>query len=272
MLIKKIVGMVSLVILLAIIVACSVPWLLTLYDPYEINFTDKLMEPNATHLLGTDEMGRDLLARVLYGGRVTIWSALIITAGSILIATVWGAVSAYVGGTVDELMTRIVDTLMNIPSLLLVLLLVSILSPGMTSLVISLMVIRWTGYARIIRGQVFTVLGAEFIQAARSVGATPGHIVRRHIIPNTWFLVVTLFGLNFGSTILSISSLNFLGFGVRLPYAEWGAMINYARPFLQTKPYLIFFPGLAIVVTILATNLSFNFIALRAEKERVNHL
>jgi peptide/nickel transport system permease protein len=266
--IRTVAGSLSLAVLVAILVACSFPTLLTSHAPNEINFELKFIAPNGDHPMGTDEMGRDLLARVLYGGRVTIWSSLAIAVGSVVIATLWAAVSAYAGGIVDELMTRIVDTLMNIPSLLFVLLLVSILEPGMESLVLALTLIRWTGYARIIRGQIFSLLGAEFLVAARAVGAAPFHIIRRHVIPNTLYLVITLFGLNFGSSMLSISSLSFLGFGVKLPHAEWGAMINYARPFLQTRPYLMLFPGLAIVITILATNLSVRFLEQRGKPER----
>lgn len=266
--IRTVVGIVSLVVLISVLVVCTFPTLFTSYAPNDIDFDSKFVEPNRAHPMGTDEMGRDLFTRLLYGGRVTIWSSLVIAAGSVMIATLWSAASAYAGGIVDELMTRIVDALMNIPSLLFVLLLVSILEPDMKSLVLALTLIRWTGYARIIRGQIFSLLGAEFLVAARALGATPLHIIRRHIIPNTLFLVITLFGLNFGSSMLSISSLSFLGFGIRLPHAEWGAMINYARPFLQTRPYLVLFPGLAIIVTILTANLSVRFLEQRGKQER----
>jgi peptide/nickel transport system permease protein len=266
--IRTVVGIASLVILICILVACSFPGLFWPHDPNEIDFAVKFVTPGRDHPMGTDEMGRDLLARVLHGGRVTIWSSLVVAAGSVLIATFWAAVSAYAGGMVDELMTRVVDALMNIPSLLFVLILVSIMEPGMKSLVLALTLIRWTGYARIIRGQIFSLMSAEFLVAARALGATSFHVIRRHVIPNTFFLVVTLFGLSFGSNMLSISSLSFLGFGVQLPHAEWGAMIKYARPFLQIRPYLLFFPGLAMVVTILVTNVGVRFLEQRGKQER----
>ena len=266
--IRTVVGGLSLAVLLAILVACAFPTLLTSEAPNKIDFGRKFLPPNGDHPLGTDEMGRDLLARVLYGGRTTIGSSLVIAVGSLVIATLWAAVSAYAGGIVDEVMTRVVDTLMNIPTLLFVLLLVSILEPGMQSLVLALALIRWTGYARIIRGQIFSLLGTEFLTAARAIGAAPWHIIRRHLIPNTLSLVITLFGLNFASSMVSISSLSFLGFGVKLPHPEWGAMINHARPFLQTRPYLMLFPGLAIVLTILGTNLSVRFLEQRGKQER----
>jgi ABC-type dipeptide/oligopeptide/nickel transport system permease subunit len=268
--VRKIVGLVSLLVLVLILLACAFPTLITQYEPNEISFAEKLTPPSKEHPMGTDDMGRDLLARVLYGGRVTIWSSLIISAVSIAIATLWAAVSAYAGGAVDELMTRVVDVLMNIPDLLLVLLLVSILKPGMKSLVVSLTVVRWTSYSRIIRGQVYSLLNAEYITASQALGASGWHVVRRHIIPNTLLLVITLFGLNFGSSMLSISSLSFLGFGVQLPQAEWGAMINAARPFLQTRPYLMFYPGLAIVLTILTANLAVQLLRGTAGRE-LNH-
>lgn len=206
--------------------------------------------------MGTDELGRDVFARILYGGRTTIGSALAIAAVSTAIAAVWAAVSAYLGGFWDELLTRIADLLMIIPGLLFALLLVSILEPGMRSLVIALIIARWPGYSRILRGQIYTLLSAEYLVAAKALGARSVHIIRRHILPNSLLLILTLFGLNFASSILSISSLSFLGFGVQLPHPEWGSMINAARPFLQTRPYLMLFPGLAIIVTILLTNLS----------------
>jgi len=259
-------------VLILIIFACTFPGLFTSCEPNLIALDQKLQPPSSAHILGTDEMGRDLLARVLYGGRVTIWSSLTIAAVSIFVATLWASISAYAGGIVDEVMTRIMDSLMNIPSLLFVLLLVSILDPGMVSLVIALSLIKWTGSGRIIRGQVLTLVNAEFILASRAIGGSPAHILVKHIVPNTWFLVVTLFGLNFGSSILSISSLNFLGFGVQLPNPEWGAMINYARTYLQTHPNLMLFPGLAIVLTILATNITLTYFERARGHNQVSYL
>jgi peptide/nickel transport system permease protein len=257
---RRIVGMISLAFLIVILLACAFPQLLTSHDPNAINFDEKFSSPNRLHPMGTDELGRDLFARVLYGGRVTIGSSLIIAVASMLMATIWSALSAYTGGIWDEVMTRITDILMIIPTLLFALLLVSILTPGMRSLVLALTLVRWPSYARILRGQIFSILNAEYLVAAVSIGAKPLRIIRRHVIPNTMFLVVTLFGLNFASSILGLSSLSFLGFGVQLPQAEWGAMINAARPFLQLHPYLMFFPGVAIITTILFTNLSVRFL------------
>ncbi|MBN1265671.1 MAG: ABC transporter permease [Anaerolineales bacterium] len=253
--VRRATGLMFLLLLGVILLACSFPSLLTSYEPNAINFPDKFQQPGSLHWMGTDDFGRDVFTRVLYGGRVTIWSALIIAAGSTLIATLWAAVSSFSGGLFDELMTRFVDILLVFPTLLFALLLVSVLEPGMPSLALALVLVRWPGYARILRGQIYTILDAEYLVAAEALGATPLHTIRRHIIPNSMFLILTLFGLNFGSSILSISTLSFLGFGVQLPQAEWGAMIQAARPFLQTHPYLMLFPGLAVMVTILTVNL-----------------
>ena len=257
---RTIIGALSLALLAVILLACAFPGLFTNYEPNAINFAEKFSQPNRIHLMGTDELGRDLFTRLLFGGRVTIGSSLVIAGGSTLIAAIWAAVSAYLGGIWDELMTRIVDILMIIPALLFALLLISILEPGMRSLVIALAIVRWPGYARILRGQVYSLLSAEYLVAAKALGARPVHIIRRHIIPNITMLIITLFGLSFASGILSISSLSFLGFGVQLPHPEWGAMINAARPFLQTRPYLMIFPGLAIIVTVLLANLSLRWL------------
>ena len=260
---RTIIGALSLALLAAIIFACAFPGLFTNYEPKAINFAEKFSQPSRIHPMGTDELGRDLFTRLLFGGRVTIGSSLLIAVVSILIAAIWAAVSASLGGIWDELMTRIVDILLIIPTLLFALLLVSILEPGMRSLVIALAIVRWPGYARILRGQVYSLLSAEYLVAAKALGAGSIHNILRHIIPNTIKLIITFFGLSFTSSILSISSLSFLGFGIQLPNAEWGAMINAARPFLQTRPYLMFFPGLAIIVTVLLANLCLRWLEPR---------
>jgi peptide/nickel transport system permease protein len=256
------------IVLAFILLACIFPGVLTTADPNQINFAEKLDPPSPDHWMGTDEMGRDVFARVLCGGRVTLLSALIIAAGSLVIALFWAGCSVYLGGKVDETMTRFVDILMNLPNLLLALILVSILDPGMPGLVLALTLIGWTGNARILRGQMISIMSAEYITAAESIGGGMFWIIRKHLLPNTRHLTVTLLGLNFASSVLSIASLNFLGFGVKLPNAEWGAMINTARPFLQTHPYLTLYPGLAIALSVLAAHFAFE----RVEKGGINYL
>lgn len=253
---RKILGAISMVLLFLIVLACFFPGLLTSYQPNEIDFSRKFTRPGPGHWMGTDQLGRDIFSRLLYGGRVTLGSALVIAVGSTLLASVWAGVSAYVGGLWDELLTRIVDLLLILPGLLLALLLVSLLEPGMGSLVLALVIVRWPGYARILRGQLYALLQEDYLLAAEAIGARPIRIIWRHLLPNAWVLILTVFGLSFSSGIISISSLSFLGFGVQLPNPEWGAMINAARPFLQTRPYLMVFPGFAVVISILLTNLS----------------
>lgn len=258
--IRKILGVISLVFLFVILLACLFPNQLSPYQPNEIDFSRKFIPPGRQHMMGTDELGRDVLTRLLYGGRVTLGSALVIAGGSTLLAALWAGVSAYIGGIWDEILTRIVDLLLIIPGMLLALLLVSLLQPGMGSLVLALVIARWPGYARILRGKVYSLLSEEYLLAAEAIGARPFRIIWRHLLPNALVLILTVFRLSFASGIISISSLSFLGFGVQLPNSEWGAMINAARPFLQTRPYLMVFPGAAIVVTILLINLSLNLL------------
>ncbi|MBI9049719.1 MAG: ABC transporter permease [Anaerolineaceae bacterium] len=265
-------SIINLVLLAIIILLCAVPTLITSYDPNEISLTERFAQPSMLHPFGTDDMGRDILSRVLYGGRVTIFSALLITIGSMLIATIWAGSSSYLGGWLDEMMTRVVDGLMNIPALLFALILISIFRPGMMSLILSLMLIRWADDAKILRGHMLGLIRSEFVLAAISIGSTHGRILRKELFPNSSFLILTLFGLNFTSNILSIASLNFLGFGVQLPDAEWGAMINQARPFLQTQPYMMLFPGLAILLTIISAQFAFQFMAKNHHVEEVRYL
>lgn len=258
--IRKMLGVVSLVLLSLIVLACFFPGMVSSYQPNEIDFTRKFTPPGPEHWMGTDELGRDVFTRLLYGGRVTLGSALVIAVGSTLVAAVWAGVSAYIGGLWDELLTRIVDLLMILPGLLLALLLVSLLEPGMGSLVLALVIARWPGYARILRGQIYSLLKEDYLLAAEAIGARPIRIIWRHLLPNALVLILTVFGLSFASGIISISSLSFLGFGVQLPTPEWGAMINAARPFLQTRPYLMVYPGAAVVIVILLSNLSLNLL------------
>ena len=265
-------SVVNLVLLGIIILLCAFPGLITSYDPNELSLTERFAPPSQSHPFGTDDMGRDLLSRVLYGGRVTIFSALLITIGSMLIAVIWSGLSAFMGGIVDEIMTRIVDGLMNIPTLLFALILISVFKPGMLSLVISLVLIRWTDDAKILRGHMLGIIRSEYVLAAVSMGSTPWRILRKELFPNSGFLILTLFGLNFTSNILSIASLNFLGFGVQLPDAEWGALINQARPFLQMQPYMMLFPGLAILLTIISAQFAFQFMAGNHRAEEVRYL
>ena len=265
-------AIVNLVLLGFIVLFCAFPGMITSYDPNELSLTDRFAQPSLLHPFGTDDMGRDLLSRVLYGGRVTIFSALLITIGSMVIAVIWSGLSAFLGGMADEIMTRVVDGLMNIPALLFALILISIFKPGMMSLVLSLILIRWADDAKILRGHMLSLIRSEFVLAAVSIGSTPWRILRKELFPNSGFLILTLFGLNFTSNILSIASLNFLGFGVQLPDAEWGAMINQARPFLQTQPYMMFFPGLAILLTIISAQFAFQFIAGNHRVEEVRYL
>ena len=254
--IRKRLGLVSLVILILILLACFFPGVLSPYQPNAIDFSRKFSPPDSLHWMGTDELGRDVLTRLLYGGRVTLGSALGIAVGSSLLASLWAGVSAYAGGVLDELLTRITDLLMIIPGLLFALLLVSLMEPGMFSLVIALIIARWPGYSRILRGQIFSLLREDYLLAAKAIGARSSRIIWNHLLPNARILILTVFGLSFASGIISISSLSYLGFGVQLPNPEWGAMINAARPYLQTRPYLMVFPGSAIVITILLTNFS----------------
>jgi peptide/nickel transport system permease protein len=257
---KKPLGAVSLVLLILLLLACFFPGQLTRYQPDQIDFSRKFTSPGRQHLMGTDELGRDVFTRILYGGRATLGSALVIAGGTTFTAALWAAVSVYLGGIWDELLTRMVDLLMIIPGLLLALILVSILEPGMPSLVLALVIARWPGYARILRGQLYSLKGQDFLLAAEAVGARPLRIIWRHFLPNARVMILTVLGLSFASGIISISSLNFLGFGVQLPHPEWGAMVNAARPFLQTRPYLMVFPGAAIVASILLTNLSLSLL------------
>lgn len=236
------------------LVAIAAP-LIAPYDPLSIDVSNGLAAPSWTHLLGTDHLGRDVLSRLLFGARASLGAAVavvvIVTTIGVAVATVAG----FCGGWVDEIIMRLVDTVLAFPSIILALVVAGLLGPGLRNVVLGMTMVRWAGYARVVRSLILSLREREFIMAARSVGASDGRIMTRHLLPNVLGPVVVLTTLDLGSAILGISGLSFIGLGVQLPHPEWGAMLNYGRPYIQTAPWLVVFPGLAIALSVLSANL-----------------
>ena len=229
--------------------------LITPQDPSAIDAARRLAPASYVHPLGTDNLGRDVLSRLLYGSRWSLGTVAIATMVILSIGVTMGIVAGYVGGVVDEIIMRIVDVLLAFPSLLLALAIVGMLGPGLFTMMIGLVSVWWASYARIVRGLVLSMRDRDFVTAARSLGANDGHIVFRHILPNVLPPVAVLATIEMGELILAVAGLGFLGLGAQPPTPEWGAMVNDGRFFLLSAPRLMIYPGIAISLAVIGFNL-----------------
>ena len=229
--------------------------LLPLNDPTELDLDQRLAPPSKQFLLGTDHLGRDQLSRVVYGTRTTLGLSIIAVTIMMGIALVVGSLSGYYGGWVDTLLMGVVDILLAFPSLILAIAVAGILGPSLINVLIAISLIGWAGHARVVRAMVLAEKQKEYIEAARSIGANDMRIMFLHIAHNILGPFMILATLDIGWTILGISGLNFLGLGVQPPTPEWGAMLNDARPYLQTEPQLLIYPSMAIFLVVLGFNL-----------------
>jgi peptide/nickel transport system permease protein len=246
---------VGVVILVLLGVAAAAAPLLAPYAPAEPHFDATLRGPGSSYLLGTDNLGRDELSRLLFGARLSLGSVAVATLAIMILGVGFGLVSGYYGGIVDNVIQRVVDVLMAFPSLVLALAIAGVLGPSLRSVVIGVVAAQWVSYARLVRALVLGVRKQPYVDAARSFGASDRWIMLRAILPNVLPPVVVLATLELGGVLLTISALSFLGLGAQPPTAEWGTMLNEARPYFESNPHLMIAPGLAIVVTVLAFNL-----------------
>ena len=223
-------------------------------DPTRQELTATLTPPGPGEWMGRDMLGRDILSRVLYGTRVSLTVGLVTATVSLILGTVVGALAGWIGGWIDDLAMRIVDVLLAFPGLLLAIALTAILGPSLRHVVLALCLIGWTGYARLARGEVLRLRERPFVEAARALGASGGRVFRRHLLPliAAPLLVQATFGM--AAAIVAEASLSFLGLGVQPPTPSWGAMLNEGRAFVLVAPHLTVFPGLAIMLTVLALN------------------
>lgn len=228
---------------------------LPLPDPLDQALTVRLKPPSPAHLLGTDQLGRDILSRIVFGGRIslTIGLTVVVTAG--LLGTLVGLVSGYFGGVTEEILMRITDVFFAFPSLILAMAIAGALGPGLTNAMIAISAVTWPIYARLVRSQVLTLRKQEFVEAAISLGASTPRILFRHILPNSLAPILVQISFNMGSAILTAAGLSFIGFGAQPPTPEWGVMISEGRQYLSTHYWLSTFPGIAILLTVTAFNL-----------------
>jgi peptide/nickel transport system permease protein len=244
----------GIIIVAAAAVAAIVgPWL-TPFDPAAQQLPLRLAGPTLAHPFGLDELGRDILARVLAGARISFAVGLAVVSVSASAGTVLGAIAGYFGGTVDDVISRIIDILLAFPGLLLAIALVAVLGPSLANVLLALTVIGWVGYARLVRGQVLRAREFEYVQAARALGAGTPRILWRHVIPSALPAVVVQATLGMAGAIIGEAALSFLGLGVQPPTPSWGTMLNGGRAHLLDAPHLTIFPGVAIALLVLGFN------------------
>jgi peptide/nickel transport system permease protein len=219
------------------------------------NTSERLQAPSASHWFGTDEYGRDIFARIIYGARNSFMLAFTATAIALLISSVIGSIAAYYGGVIDNVIMRILDMFMGIPLLLLAIAISASLGPGMKNLILAVTVAQIPGFTRVTRSAILNIVGMEYIEAARSYGSTDASIIAFHILPNAFGLIIVQATMSLASTILTIASLSYIGMGMQPPAPELGAMLSDGKEFMRYYPSLVVFPGLTIAISALSLNL-----------------
>jgi peptide/nickel transport system permease protein len=241
------------IVLVAALAAIAGPWL-TPFSPAAQELPLRLEGPSLAHPFGLDELGRDVLARILAGARISFLIGLVVVGISSAVGTVLGAVAGYFGGILDDVISRVIDTLLAFPGLLLAIALVAVLGPSIGSVLFALTIIGWVGYARLVRGQVLRAREFEYVQAARALGATAPRVLFRHVVPTAIPAVVVQATLGMAGAVISEAALSFLGLGVQPPTPSWGTMLSGGRTHLLDAPHLTLFPGLAIALLVLGFN------------------
>lgn len=243
-------ALVALVLLAAVVGEWVAP-----HSPRAQNLADRLQPPSATYWFGTDDFGRDIFSRVLSGARISVQVAVVVLVIAVSVGTVIGAVAGLIGGWVDTLLMRLTDVFLAFPALILASAISVALGNNLTNTMLALSMVYWPWYARLARGQVMLLSQREFVQAARALGMSNQRILRRHMLRNILPILLVQASLDVGYVILYTSALSFLGLGAQRPEPEWGLMLNDSRKFVQTAPWTMLYPGLALTLTVLGFNL-----------------
>lgn len=251
----KITQLLPFILLLLIIGASIAAPLLAPYDPNKIDMGARFLGPCSQHLLGTDSLGRDLLSRVLYGGRQSILLAVIATALSMLVGMILGMLAGYFGGITDMVITTISNIFQGLPGMTMMIAIAGILGPGTENMVLSLVVTSWVSFSRLVRGEVIRVKQEDYIEGMKSVGAGKSRILFCHILPNIIGNLIVVYTTRVGRVVLSVAGLSYLGLGIQPPTPDWGVMINDARTYFRSYPHLLFAPGICIILLSLSINL-----------------
>lgn len=244
----------SLIMIILIILCAVFANVICRYNPYTQSLKDRLLSPSFAHPLGTDELGRDTLTRIIFGARISLTIGLIPTLISMFIGTILGLVAGYFGGKIDFIIMRFADIMLAFPSLLLAMVVMYTMGGGLINIFIALSLVNWASTSRVVRSETLSLSKKEYVEAAKSMGVGNATIIFRHILPNCIPTLVVLFTLSIPSAILSESSLSFLGVGAQPPTASWGLMVVSAKKYLFTQPVMVLAPAIAIMTVVLAFN------------------
>ena len=246
------------VVLVSIFVFSAIfaPWIAP-HDPAHIDLPNRLQTPSAQHWCGTDELGRDILSRLIWGARISLFVGSSVVAGSLLLGLIIGSLAGYYGGAIDRFVNVVLmNAFLSFPGILIAIAFVAFRGPGIFNLILALSIGGWVGYARLVRAQVLAVREREFVEAARALGAGDLHIITKHILPNIIQPVIVQAAIGMAGAVLAEATMSFLGLGVPPPTASWGSMLNDARSHLFDAPHLVLFPAVTVMFAVLA----FNFI------------
>jgi peptide/nickel transport system permease protein len=249
-------SVVGLIIILVLVMTAVLADFIAPYDTDKIALKEKLKPPSWEHPMGTDQLGRDQLSRIIYGTRTTFELSILVVALASTFGVFIGIISGYFRGITDEILMRLIDVLLAFPSIILALVIIGALGPGVFNTIVAISLVGWLFYARVARATTLSIREKEYIEGARAMGCSDGYICLRYVLPNCLPPIIVLMTLNLGSVILSIAALGYLGLGAQPPTPEWGTMLNEGREYLRDCPWLSVFPGLMIMFAVLA----FNFI------------
>lgn len=254
---KNRLAMFGLVLFLALVLVAVSSGLLVDYDTQVIeqHMKERLKPPSAEHWFGTDQYGRDMFARVVWGTRISLFVGVFTVSIAVTIGSLFGALSGYYGGTVDNVLMRIMDVFLAMPGTILAVAIVGALGPGLANVLIAMAIARIPQFARIVRSAIISIRGQEFVEAAKACGTRDGRIIMRHILPNAIGPIVVQVTLHMATTILGVAGLSFIGLGIAPPTPEWGSMLSEAKEQMRYHPYLMVSPGVAIMLAVLSLNL-----------------
>ncbi len=244
----------TIIVLFFILLAIFAP-LIAPYGYKEQVLTKRLLAPSSEHWFGTDDFGRDILSRVIYGARISLWVGFLAVVGSIVVGCFLGILAGYYGKWVDAIISRIFDIMLAFPSILLAIAIVAVLGPSLKNALIAIAIINIPNFGRLIRSRVLSVKQEEYIVAAKAVGMSNNRILFRHVLPNSMAPIIVQGTLAIATAIIEAAALGFIGLGATAPEPEWGKMLSDARPFLMQAPWTMIFPGIAIMLTVLGFNL-----------------
>jgi len=242
------------IIIIFVFVALFAPYLAP-YEPNKVSLTARFIPPNLEHPFGTDNLGRDILSRIIYGARISLWVGILTVSLAMLIGVPAGLIAGYFRGTLDSVLMRLVDIFLAFPVIILAIAIVAVRGPGLTNVMIALVAVYWTTYARVTRGVALVLREEDYVTAAHAAGSPTWYILWRHLLPNSLAPILVIATLGLGNAILAEAALSFLGLGIQPPEASWGSMLNFGMQFLRDAPWLTLFPGIAIFLTVLGFNL-----------------